>query len=461
MIYRTVKEWDHLPIEPASTGPGAFTRPLADRLLSVARGAKIGGDDGERILIDGSLRLRAQQVVGVLVAKGVTLEILPKIDGASEDQAIRRSLIHMLAVVLDLNISAGSAASFGWQKENLLEILIRLFSKKLFAALRQGMPRKYIGHQDDVPALRGRLDVVRQFTVLAACPQRLACRFDELSQNFALNQIMKAAIVRLLAISTNVENQRRLTELAFAYEDVATLPVRSLRWDEVFLDRTNVGWSDLLRFARLLLQDRFQSTTTGAVEGFSLLFEMNKLFEEFVGRVLRSTLRETDLRVHLQGPQGYALVDQQSGARRFITRPDIVVCRNGRPVLVIDTKWKRLKGAIEDPKRGVGQADIYQMMAYAHVYDCNRLMLLYPHHHELAEEEGMMAVHQIANKRESLIGIATVGLADPKTVKPFLKKLLLTKGAAFDLAGAQLNSAEQPASVPAVRSGSIVYPVVN
>jgi len=66
------------------------------------------------------------------------LEILPKIDGANEDQAIRRSLIRMLAVVLDLDISAGAAANFGWQKENLLEILIRLFCDKL---LRNPAPR--------------------------------------------------------------------------------------------------------------------------------------------------------------------------------------------------------------------------------------------------------------------------------------------------------------------------------
>ena len=91
---------------------------------------------------------------------------------------------------------------------------------------------------------------------------------------------MKATVARLLAISNSAENQGRLTELAVAYEAVATVPVVSLRWDQVVLDRTNVGWSELLRFAKLLLQDRFQSTTVGTIDGFSLLFEMNTLFEE-------------------------------------------------------------------------------------------------------------------------------------------------------------------------------------
>ena len=156
-------------------------------------------------------------------------------------------------------------------------------------------------------------------------------------------------------------------------------------------------------------------------------------FEEFVGRTIKRALSGTNLRVDLQGPQGYALIDQKTNARRFATRPDIVISRNGQPLLVIDTKWKRLKGAIDDRKRGVGQADVYQMMAYAHVYDCKRLILLYPHHHELAEEEGMLAIHQIANKVDSLIGIATVDLVDPRKVRSLLRNLLLNKGSVFDL----------------------------
>ncbi|OKO71031.1 restriction endonuclease [Bradyrhizobium sp. NAS96.2] len=433
MIHRTVKEWDYLPIESSSAGPKAFTRPFADRLLRVARCARLGGDDEERILVDRSSKLRAQQVVGVLVAKGVTLEILPKIEGADDDQATRRSLIHMLAKVLDLDIATGLTATLGWQKENLLEILIRLFTDKLFLALRQGMPRKYVGVEDDVMALRGSLDVVRQFTLLAATPQKLACRYDELSSNIALNQIMKAAIARLLAISTNVENQRRLAELSFVYDDVAAPQIRSLRWDQVLLDRTNVGWAELLRFAKMLLQDRYQSTTIGVAEGFSLLFEMNKLFEEFVGRALKDALRGTEFSVQLQGPKRYALIDRKNGALRFATRPDVVVSRNGKPLLVVDTKWKRLKGAIEDPKRGVGQADVYQMMAYAHVYDCDRLLLLYPHHRELTEEGGLVAAHLITNKLDSLIGIATVDLVKPETVGPALKRMLLNEGGVFNL----------------------------
>jgi 5-methylcytosine-specific restriction enzyme subunit McrC len=434
MIHRTVREWDYIAIELSPAGPAGLSRSVADRLLKAARDTALGGGDGEKILVNGVSRLRAQQVVGILSVEGATLEILPKIDGSTDDNATaRRSLIHMLAVVLDLEIATGADADLSWQNNDLLEILIRLFCDKLFAALRRGMPRRYVRNRDDVSALRGRLDVIRQFTVLGAIPQKLACQFEDLSTDIALNQIMKAAVARLTTISRSQQNHRRLMELAFAFDEVRAVAVKELPWDKVIIDRTNIRWLELYRFAKLLLGDRFQTTTSGNDRGFSLLFEMNTLFEEFIGRLLKRALSGTAFQVALQGPRRYALIDYATGVRRFATRPDIVVSKDEKPLLVIDTKWKRLKGEIEDAKRGVGQADVYQMMAYAHVYNSDLLMLLYPHHDGLSSGEGLMNIHRIADKENSRLAIATVALSEPRSIGLRLKQLLLGNTGVFNL----------------------------
>ncbi|WP_254447615.1 hypothetical protein [Sphingomonas sp. ID1715] len=93
--------------------------------------------------------------------------------------------------------------------------------------------------------------------------------------------------------------------------------------------------------------------------------------------------------------------------------------------MVIDTKWKRLKGAIDDPKYGVGQADVYQMMAYAHVYQGERLLLLYPHHAGLGSEAaGLTCVHQINGTADSRIAVGTVSLSKPQAAIGQLRKRL-------------------------------------
>ena len=281
MIRRTILEW-----EAIHHGNAANEIPPhgADLIAAVAAASPLSGRGGGGVLEHGRKALRARGIVGVIAAPGFSLEILPKIDFAGESPAestgnIRRQLVHMLAVALDLRLDAGQLTRLDWQRETLLEILIRLFSIKLGAAVRQGMPCRYAEHADDLPILLGRLNVTRQFTIFAADASRLACRYDLLTTDIAINQIMKAALMRLSGIAQSWDNQRRLRELALSYADITNVSSVSLPWDRVVLDRSNSRWHVLLNLARLLLGERFQTTSAGGSEGFSLLFEMNTLFE--------------------------------------------------------------------------------------------------------------------------------------------------------------------------------------
>jgi 5-methylcytosine-specific restriction enzyme subunit McrC len=428
VIRRTLLEWESIRY-----GDAADEIPVlaAERIAAVASASPLASRRGG-ILEHGRKAIRARGVVGVIAASGCTLEILPKIDVPGEEGGratgnIRRRLVHMLAVALDLKIEAGQITALDWQRETMLEILVRLFSEKLVDAVRQGIPRRYVEHADDLPVLRGRLNVTRQFTTLAVAPSRLACRYDALTPDIALNRIMKAAITRLSRIARTPDNQHRLRELAFAYADIAPVPVPALRWRDVVLDRTNERWRELLNLARLLLGERFQTTSGGGSEGFSLMFEMNTLFEEYVARMLRSALSHTDLRVVSQGGRLYCLEDEDR-RQIFQTRPDILIKRGDAVLQVIDTKWKRITGRIDDPKRGVSQADVYQMMAYGRLYQCGKLTLLYPHHRETGCEEGLIGNYAV-NSSSDRLELFSIDLSHSDRLKARLAAACLPRGA--------------------------------
>jgi 5-methylcytosine-specific restriction enzyme subunit McrC len=413
MNRRAIHEWDDLFVTRDGEGQ-TVTRSQAKRLMAVAQAAqaslRLGGSEAERILVDYGKRLHAQQVVGVLVAPDVSLEVLPKIDPLEPD-GTRINLIRMLARTLDLKIAGGALMPVGWQSRDILEILIRFFCDKLLGAVHRGLTRRYVRHEDDLPMLRGRNDVKRQFTILAASPHRVASRYDELSADTPLNQILKAAVTRLRVISRASENQRRLNELEFALADVTRLPAKQLAQERVVLDRTNIAYHDLLKLARVLLHGHYQSIGGEEGIGFSLLFDMNRLFEEFIGRTLRKAMRDSGFLVRLQNPKSYALSEIGTNEPRFMTKPDIVIQSGDTPVMVIDTKWKQL-AAIDDSKRGVSQSDVYQMMAYAQIYRVKHLMLLYPHHKELGKDEGVICDYRITGAEEVRLSIATISLAD-------------------------------------------------
>ena len=407
-----IREYGRLPI--GESGEHSVPEPEAGRLLALARrAARRLKLPGTAVLARNCQGLQAGQVAGILATPGTTLEILPKIDG--EDGAVRAALVRMLAVAWELPVADGELAALDTQRHDLLEFLIGLFADRLLAAVRRGLPHRYMTYEDDLKLLRGRLDITRQMTHLAVKPDRLACRFDELSPDTPLNRVVKAAVSRLAGLTRSPANARKLAELAARLEPVrgSSDPLR----EPVRLDRTNTAFHDLHLLARLFLSGEWQSTTGGRAAGFALLFPMNVLFEGFIGKSLRRALAPCrTVTVHLQDRRHHALTDADGRARLFNLRPDAVIETPPERPVVLDTKWKRLEAGKE--ALGVAEADVYQMLAYARACGAGRLVLLYPWVQGSGEREGVIRDWRVAaadsrNDFNCRLDIATIDVGRP------------------------------------------------
>jgi 5-methylcytosine-specific restriction enzyme subunit McrC len=396
-----LREWQYLKIADQPVCD-AVTEAEAEALLLAAASHPLAKDGGTNILARmPGRRLRAQQMVGVIAAAGVVLEILPKVDpdtktnlleGIDEAPSLRARLVAMLGVALQIDLGVGADVSISRQSATLLDVFIAQFADRLLAEARRGLPRNYLAQAEDLPQLRGRLDMVRQFTAHAARPYRLACRFDELTSDIALLQIIKSAVCFIDTLARHSETRRKLAELRLLLRDISDKPPSALPWTHVRIDRSNRRWDVLFRFASLFLRRGWQAThhDARAPEGIALLFPMNELFEAYIAAMLRRGLAGTGTEVVAQGGRRHCLGVWEEGARcvgsAFQTIPDIVLKQGGRTVAILDTKWKRLATKEPGAKKGVQQSDVYQMMAYARVYwppiqenaDPARLMLLYP-----------------------------------------------------------------------------------
>ena len=394
-----------------SVGEGqALTEGEAKRFLALAD--RMGRQLKAKVLTRESDALKAEQVVGVLAIPGRTLEILPKVDGGR----VRHALLHMIAVAQGMKVADAELAALATQRYDLLELFIQLFVQRLSLAVRRGLPRRYIGHEEDLPVLRGRLNVVRQFTQLAVRPDLLACRYDELSEDTPLNRVLKAAVKRLAGVARTAANTRRLAELAARFEFVgdSAYPLR----ERVSLDRTSTAFHTLYQMARVFLADESQTTTRGEATGFTLLFEMNVLFEKFIGASLRV------LGNRLQRRNRSALMDAE-GRELFSLFPDFLIgMPDGRRPIVLDTKWKELKPHDDPHKLGVKESDIYQMLAYVQAYGAERVILLYPWYEALGLDAREIMAKWSAQSGRIGFDIATVDVGNPETVPDALRQII-------------------------------------
>jgi 5-methylcytosine-specific restriction enzyme subunit McrC len=370
----SIREWGRFAI-----GEDGLTTQEAERFATMAEGASATLRLPATAVLSRVHRgLKAGQVCGVLHAGGRTLEILPKIDGDAERS--RTALLRMLAVVHDLPLSLSPEALMTHARHDLLEALIGLYARDLLAALRQGAHRRYAPQAEDLPRLRGALDIRRQFTTLVAAPQRLACRYDELSPDTPLNRLLKAAARLAVQVSRSDAHRRTLGDVVDRLDGVANLAAAPPKLD---FDRSSARFRGLAGLARMFLSARRQRADAGAEDGVALLFPMNKLFEAFVGRLLQRHCSPGSVRLQVNGC--HALCGDDGPL--FALRPDAVIKLPDGP-LILDTKWKAL--TLDKPKLGVSEADVYQMLAYAEAWRRHdlqpRVLLLYPHMKDFGDE---------------------------------------------------------------------------
>lgn len=416
----SLREYGKLHIGEPDLSRPAITASQAAHLRSLKR---VHGFDVFKYVNENTLS--AQQYVGATQVGGLTVEVLPKIEGIADNTTIRRNLVAMLSVALDLEISEGDVARVATQNHGILEVLIRLFCDKLFAQVHRGLVRRYEGREENLPVLRGKLGVKEQVRLNAANPERLYCRFDEFQEDNPLNQVLKAAIRLLLKASRELSNQRKLAELMLIFEGVSAVPRHSLTWHRIAFDRLNDRYRPSYKLAQLFLTNTPPDVSGGGVQGFSLFFEMNSLFEEYVGRIARRVFRAEDYQVALQGPIRYLAVDESSKRDVFAMKPDVVGLKDRVPQWIMDTKWKQLSQ--EEAKEGVSQSDLYQMYAYANRYACSDVVLVYPHHAGMGATAGLRTSYQLKSWTGggvARIRVATLDLSDLKSVPWQLSSIL-------------------------------------
>lgn len=72
---------------------------------------------------------------------------------------------------------------------------------------------------------------------------------------------------------------------------------------------------------------------------------------------------------------------------------------------------------------GISQADVYQMMAYARIYQCPQVMLLYPHHAGLGTQPLNAGYRILAGKEQLQVASVDLILDEDKIVEQLINLL--------------------------------------
>ena len=329
--------------------------------------------------------IRAQSYVGVLqFSSGFQIEILPKIvlsRVGSDMRDIRKAFAQLLSHTKDFRFLRTGAAHL--QTANnypLLEVFISAFLDELQRVLNTGLQSDYENREGNLNAVRGKVLVTENIKRNSFRPYKVYCQYSDYVLDIPANRVLKSALLRLNRLSfyhgNLVQIRRFLGILSQVHvsESIASDIHKSRA-----LNRNFSHYELILQWAQVFLSEQSFANNAGSQISISILFPMYKVFESYVAYLFKRYSLGYEVREQEQD----LFLASQNNEDKFNLRPDLVVYQNDMPVLILDTKWKRISAHLGTSNYGISEKDMYQLYVYGKKYseeynNTPKLFLLYP-----------------------------------------------------------------------------------
>jgi 5-methylcytosine-specific restriction enzyme subunit McrC len=280
-------------------------------------------------------------------------------------------------------------ANLNTSKMPLLEIFIQMFLNDVQKLTRVGLKLGYVHIEENSKTFKGKLLVSQNIRENLVHQERFFVEYDEFQLNRPENRLVKSTLLYLNKKSNNDSNLTELRRQLMFFEQVDASVNYEADFSKVVKTRNTTEYENLMAWARVFLQNKSFSTFSGSTSVRSILFPMEKVFEAYVAKMLRkAVIKETEddywreWNVRAQYGAKYLF---EVPSNKFQMRPDIVMKKDDKINIILDTKWKRLVNDYNS-NYGISQQDMYQMFAYGHKYNCPNIWLIYPKNKDMDGE---------------------------------------------------------------------------
>lgn len=333
--------------------------------------------------------IKAKQYVGVCQIGKRTIEVMPKIftqsnsfgEDLTEQSKIKQNLLYMLSYTKKIKIKE-SEISYLSKNSSLFEAIIYLFGKNLIELLKKDLIRNYERRGENTNFLKGKLLMTKHLRYNLFNKAKFYSEFDEFTEDNLLNQVFKATIDKLLRFTKNSKNFKLLTECNLILQDILLKYISLNDVEKVGFHRLNKQYEDIFNLAKILLFGNSTDLSAKNTKTYSLMFDMNKLFEEFIFEFIKKECDIKDYNIQAEKPREYIFNESP----KFELKPDITISNDKKVLNIIDTKYKKIFYD-KSKKYGVSTSDIYQMFVYSQIYKCKEITLLYPKFETKFEEK--------------------------------------------------------------------------
>lgn len=296
-----------------------------------------------RIIDQGFNKIRFINYVGIINIKNVVIEVVPKISLKKDFNKDKKILLQMLSKCTDLEINLDKKIDSVIDKHNLIELIINKYINLLLKEINKGLYNEYVDVEEELSLIRGKILFKENIKNKYQRRAKVLCKYEEFNENNRLNQILKLACMKVLNKTKDNSLINKIKKALFHLSNVSIIQINKEQISKFNVNKQNIRFSECIELAKFILLNISNENSMGNNNGFSMLFEMNLLYEKYIGNLVKRISREYKKRAILQDKRNYLLKDKYTNSKKFNLKPDIVIEENNIPTLIIDTKWKSIE----------------------------------------------------------------------------------------------------------------------
>lgn len=358
-----------------------------------------------------SNELKSNKYVGVIHYQGAKINLLPKIffdsdknytddteEQINEINQIHNHILWWLSYCRKIKFP-NYQASLGSAKSDFFEVLIYLFSKYTRELLNSSIYQQYEEVNRELSFIKGRLNINEYISENLSKGKwhKLNCTYDAFVFDNEFNRIIKYVTTLLFNVTSNQDNKKNLREILFILDEVSDERATAEQCSRISFNPMFGEFETVRDYCQLFLTNCVSFDYKNDLKLFAFLLPMEYVFEDFIFGFIDKELEN----VTAKAQRSDTYLDED---KAFNLKPDLWL-KTDHKSLIADTKYKIVYSDEKDPKKGISQNDLYQMLAYAVRFEVNEIILFYPNTIKQGQEEGteLTIKDALANGKEIFV----------------------------------------------------------
>lgn len=322
--------------------------------------------------------IKSNKYVGVIHYEGQKINLLPKIFyeadreyGKKDINTVHKHILWWLSYCRKIRFP-NYQTSLGSEKSDFFEVLIYLFAKYTKELLGHSIYQQYEEVRREVRFVRGRMDINRYMkeNLSQGRWHKVNCIFDPFVFDNRFNQIIKYVATILQNVTTNDDSKKYLREILFTLDDVSDFKASPEECSSIQFNPAFAEFETVRDYCQLFLDHSISFDYKNDLKLFAFLLPMEYVFEDFIFGFIEKELNNVQA---ISQVSSVHLDEDKS----FLLKPDLILETNGKKIIA-DAKYKIAYSNDQDPKGGISQSDLYQMLSYAVRFKIDEIALFYP-----------------------------------------------------------------------------------